>query len=82
MTNQNTERRPLHVIAREIRKDWKKVYFGAEPYLDAMSTIGDINESYGWDTARSIVIYFLGNASTWRGDKAKEIKAELKAMTK
>jgi hypothetical protein len=82
MTNQNTERRPLHVIAREIRKDWKKVYFGAEPYLDAMSSMGDIEESYGWDSGRSIVIYFLGNAATWRGDKAKEIKAELKAMTK
>ena len=36
---QNNKTRPLHVIASEIRKDWKKVYFGAEPYLDAMSNL-------------------------------------------
>jgi hypothetical protein len=26
------------------------------------------------------VRYFLANAGQWRGDKAREIKAELKAM--
>jgi hypothetical protein len=32
------------------------------------------------DTAKSIVLYFLSNASSWRGEKAKSIKAELKKM--
>lgn len=74
--------RPLYEIANEIRKDWKKVYFGAKPYLDAMACLNSINDNYGWDSAKSIVLYFLGNASTWRGETAKRIKAELKAMTK
>ena len=33
--------RPLNVIAREIRKEWQNVYFGAVPYLDAMGTLTD-----------------------------------------
>jgi hypothetical protein len=27
-----------------------------------------------------VVLYFLSNAATWRGEKAREIKKELKAM--
>ena len=79
----NTTTRPLCEIAAEIRKDWgKKVYFGAKPYLDAMATLNSINDNYGWDSGKTIVLYFLGNASTWRGETAKRIKAELKAMAK
>ena len=77
-----TTPRPLYIIAGEIRKDWKKVYFGAVPYLDAMGSMENVNSSYGFDSGRSIVNYFLANASTWRGDVAKKIKAELKAMVK
>lgn len=72
--------RPLHEIASEVRRDWKKVYFGAVPYLSALSTLTDINDKYGMDDARSIVAYFLSNASTYRGDTAKRIKAELRSM--
>lgn len=75
------QNRPLSVIAREIRIDWKKVYFGAVPYLNALATLDSIDDKYGLDSARSIVVYFLGNAKTWKGDKAKEIKAELKKMS-
>lgn len=74
--------RPLHTIAKEIRSDWQKVNFGAEPYLSAMSSLTSINDSYYYDSAKSIVLYFLSNASTWRGVKAKEIKAELNKMIK
>jgi hypothetical protein len=80
--------RQLSEIAREIRQNWKKsisgtdVNFAAKPYLDAMSGMGDINSNYGWDSGKSIVAYFLSNASSWRGDKAKEIKKELNAMLK
>jgi len=72
--------RPLYQIANEIKKTWPKVYFGAVPYLDAMTTLNSINDKYGWDSADSIVRYFLSNATTWRGEDAKRIKAELKAM--
>jgi len=34
----------------------------------------------GCDTGRSVVLYFLGNAENWRGEHAKRLKAELKAM--
>lgn len=74
--------RPLHVIAQEIKADWKKVYFGAVPYLEAMKTLTSVQDNYGWDSAKSIVLYFLANAQTWRGDTARRIKAELKAMVK
>jgi len=76
------QQRSLSVIAREIRRDWKKVYFGAVPYLDAMSCLDSINDNYYMDSAKSIVLYFLSNASTWRGEKAREIKRELNAMCK
>ena len=80
MKTEQKNNRNLYDIAAEIRRDWKKVNFAAAPYLSAMSTIGDIGDSYGWDTGKSIVRYFLSNASTWRGEAAKRVKAELKAM--
>jgi len=74
--------RTLYQIASEIRKDWKNVNFAAKPYLDAMAQLESVSQNYGWDSGKSIVLYFLGNANAWRGEKAKEIKAELKAMCK
>lgn len=74
--------RTLRTIAAEIRQDWKKVNYAAVPYLQAMSTMDSVNDSYGWDSGRSIVLYFLSNASTWKGETAKRIKAELKSMLK
>lgn len=74
--------RTLSQIANDISKSWTKPYFGAVPYIQAMRGLDSINDSYGADSAKSIVLYFLANASTWRGDDAKRIKAELKALTK
>ena len=75
--------RPLFEIAQEIRKDWSsKIYFGAKPYLEAMETLNSIDDMYVLDSAKSIVIYFLSNASTWKGDVARRIKKELNAMIK
>jgi hypothetical protein len=72
--------RPIMVIARDIQADWKNPYFGAVPYLDAMRSIDSIEDNYYYDTADSVVRYFLANAQTWRGPVARAIKAELKAM--
>ena len=75
--------RPLYVIANEIRKDWgSKVNFAAKPYLAAMATLDSIDSNYIQDTGKSIVLYFLCNAGSWRGDKARAIKKELNAMIK
>ena len=78
----NIESRSLSVIAAEIRKDWKKPYFGAVPYLNAMMCLDSINDNYGFDTGKSIVLYFLANAGTWKGETARRIKKELNAMAK
>ena len=78
----NNETRPLSVIARDIRNNWTKPYFGAVPYLNALSTLHDIGDAYGYDDARSVISYFLANARTWKGDTAKSIKAELNTILK
>ena len=75
-----TKARPIYEIAREIRKEWTKVNFAAEPYLVAMSRLSGAGDMYGADDAKSIVLYFLSNASGFRGDAAKRIKAELKSI--
>ena len=72
--------RPLYEIAADIRENWKNIYFGAVPYRDAMSELNTINDKYYADSAKSVVLYFLANASSWRGEDAKRIKAELKKM--
>lgn len=74
--------RPLYTIANEIRADWARPYFGAMPYLDAMGALDSIEDKFFEDSAKSVVLYFLANAQTWRGDTARRVKAELKAMTK
>ena len=74
--------RPIYEIAREIRKDWKNVNFAAKPYLDAMMSLESIEDNYFFDSAKSVVLYFLCNVGTWRGETAKRIKAELKQMCK
>ena len=73
--------RPLYEIAVEIKKDWEKPYFGAVPYLEAMETLNSIEDNYVYDSGESIVLYFLSNASTWRGEVARRIKKELKEMS-
>jgi hypothetical protein len=77
--------RTISEIAAEISKDWKAtakngIYFGAKPYLEAMFSLTDAKSNYGMDSAKSIVLYFLSNATTYRGAKAKELKAELKKL--
>ena len=74
--------RSIATIAGEIRQDWKNPYFGAKPYLEAMETLHRVEDNYYYDSGRSVVLYFLANAQSWRGEKAKAIKAELKALLK
>jgi len=74
--------RTISQIARAIRADWKNVNYAAVPYLDAMAELESITDMYYLDTAKTVVVYFLGNAASWRGPVAKAIKAELKGMIK
>ena len=72
--------RDLSSIAFDISKDWKPVNYAAKPYLDAMHSLHTMKDDYGMDSAQSIIAYFLSNASQWKGETAKRIKLELKAM--
>lgn len=70
--------RAIFQIAREIAEDWKKPSPYAVPYIQAMKDIHSLNDDYYCDSGRSVVLYFLSNAGTWRGEVAKRIKKELK----
>ena len=74
--------RPIYLIAREIVQNWDNIYFGAKPYLQAMFQLSSLDDQYGCDDARSIVLYFLSNAEYWRGPVARQIKKELNTMLK
>lgn len=75
-------KRTLSEIASEIKRDWKNVNYAARPYLWAMGSFNTVDDTFGFDSARSVVLYFLSNASSWRGDVAKRVKLELKAHLK
>lgn len=70
------------MIVRDLRAQGKQVPAAAKPYLDAMRTMGSINENYGMDTGASIVGYLLSNLASYKGETAKAIKAELKSRLK
>lgn len=76
--------RSLDVIADEIYADYisrgKDVYYAAKPYVDAMRFLGTVDDYYGADSGDYIVRYALSNLTTWRGETARRVKAELKGM--
>ena len=73
--------RLIYEIAREITADWKRPYFGAVPYIDAMRQLAFPDEKYGVESGRDIVERFLSNAQLWKGETARRIKVELREMT-
>ena len=82
MVRQGTKHRLISEIASEIYADWRNVHNTAQPYLSAMCCLNSVSDNYGADSGRSIVAYFLSNASTWKGETAKRLKAELRTMIK
>ena len=72
----------IRELAQRVARDWKRVNFGAVPYLQAMHDLESIDDNYFQDTGDSVVAYFLSNATTWRGNVARAIKAELKRRLK
>jgi len=82
MTTEQIKTLPISGIAKLIRRDWHKPYFGAVPYIAAMAQLHSIDDDYYHDSGKSIILYFLSNASSWRGDVAKAVKAELKRRIK
>lgn len=70
---------PIAQIADVIRRNWEKPSPYALPYLKAMFKLSSMSDTYGADDAKSIILYFLSNAASYRGPVAKLVKAELKS---
>lgn len=76
--------RTVAEIAFEIRNDYaargKPVYYAAKPYVDAMREIhsSSLSGQYFEDPYDNVIRYALSNLSTWRGETATRIKAELR----
>jgi uncharacterized protein (DUF2267 family) len=68
------------IIDRECNtKPW---YVYAKPYVQAMRSLNTISDTYVADSAESVVLYALSNLTYWRGDIARQVKAELKQHLK
>lgn len=73
--------RTVSSIAKDIRAEWgSKVNYAAKPYLDAMRYIDTPDDNYGYDSPKEVVIRFLCNASSFRGERARGLKKELKVI--
>lgn len=70
--------RPIHAIATDIIREWQPPSPHAAPYLSAMLCLSSPEDKYGLDDGHSIVLYFLSNASGFRGARARQLKQELK----
>ena len=84
MAKKQVQTRPIHEIAEEIYADHKAqgktLYFGAVPYVKAMSYLDKYTDMYFEDSAVDVLTYGVSNLSTWRGPVARRVKAEIKAM--
>ncbi|MEO5348895.1 MAG: hypothetical protein H7836_04540 [Magnetococcus sp. YQC-3] len=74
------QNKSINQLGAIVAKEWVKPYFGAVPYIKALQQIND--GKYLFEDEKTIVIYFLSNARTWKGDIAKEVKQELKRRHK
>jgi len=74
--------RPLHEIAKDILEHWKPVSKFAEQHVAAMKTLDKLSDIYVAEDGRGIVLGFLVNAGSWKGEDARRIKAELNMMLK
>ena len=72
--------RKIYEVAFDIKHEWKQPYFGAVPYIEAMLELDTKTSKFGVDDAENIVLYFLANAATFRGEKARALKQELKSI--
>ena len=73
-------KRSICDVAHEILSDWATPHPFAKPYLNAMLALRLPTDRYIAEDGHSIVAYFLANASTYRGERARALKAELRAI--
>jgi len=74
-------KRRVRSIAAEIEADWPKISPNARPHLDLLHKLDDVHDTAAnGQSGRAVVSFFLANASTYKGVKAQELKAELRTM--
>lgn len=77
------QHRPLNAIAAEIKRDWRTRLNGAAiPYIEGLSELRNARDRWCMETGVDAIQGFLNNAQTWRGEVARRIKLELKAILK
>ena len=69
-------------VVRDHRETGQKVNYALKPWLDALGSISELTDNYGAESGRTVVAYFLSNASQYKGATAKAVKAELKRRNK
>lgn len=72
------QKRNICSIAFDICMEWKNIHYSARPYLAVLLKLNTINDVYGDDDARTVIRYALSNMTFFRGERAKELKEELK----
>lgn len=69
--------RPLHEIAKDIRKNWKWIYGDAERMVEYMSHLNTIEDSYNDCDANYIISRFMDTSLSWSTETSCELKYEL-----
>lgn len=72
--------RSINAIAQEIKAAWPNINPYAEQYRHALEHC--VDGKYICEDENSLILYFLTNASSWRGEEARRLKAELKQRIK
>ena len=75
-------KRPIYQIAKDIKDAWKNPSPYALAYLNPMLTLNSIDDNYFSEDAERIILCFLEEAKTFRGEKARELKKELRDLLK
>ena len=70
----------LHEIAKDIRDDWQGMPLDAVVLTGALSNANWIDDTVNGVSARMVIMRLLPKTTGWKGDKAKRIKNELKAL--
>lgn len=70
----------MEAIARTKGKYWRHLFPHLAPYAEALLSLETIEDNYMFDSGRCIVGGFLSNCSTWKGETARRVKAELRQI--
>ena len=82
LNTKTLEQMSIRQLAMVVEQSWVKMSPHAKPYVAAMRQLESIRDKFVFDDGESVVRYFLVNATTWRGETARKVKAELNRRLK